>query len=115
MSKDDLVYVRDIYGFILKINKFLESVSLEEFADNAEKQDAVIRNYEVMGEAVSRIRKEFKDNNKQIPWRNIKAMRNFLIHDYEEVDLELIFKSAKNDLPSLKIELEKLLNINPSN
>ena len=49
MSKDDLVYVRDIYGFILKINKFLESVSLEEFADNAEKQDAVIRNYEVMG------------------------------------------------------------------
>lgn len=113
MSKDDLVYVQDIYDHLLKVIKYLDSVSLEDFADNMEKQDAVIRNYEVMGEAVSRIRKEFKEEHNEIPWKLIKAMRNFLIHDYEEVDIFLIYKSANKDLPMLKIALEKLLIANP--
>jgi uncharacterized protein with HEPN domain len=112
MSKDDLVYVKDIYDCIVKIDKFLDAISLEDFAGNDEKQDAVIRNYEVMGEAVSRIKNEYKLANANVPWRNIKSMRNFLIHNYDEVDIKLIYKSAKKDLTPLKSALEILLNAN---
>lgn len=106
MSKDDLVYIKDIFDCIVKINKFLDAVSLEEFAGNDEKQDAVIRNYEVMGEAVSRIKNEYKLANANVPWRNIKSM------SYDEVDVKLIYKSAKKDLSPLKSALEILLNAN---
>lgn len=110
MRKDDLVYVHDIYDRILKIQTSMNNVSMDEFIKNEEKRSAIERHFEVMGEATARISKEFKQRHSQILWRDIKSLRNFLIHDYEEVDMQIMWDTIQNDLPVLKPQIEKLLN-----
>ena len=110
MSKDNIVYLGHILNCVLKIQEYMKGITLEQFINNDEKQDAVVRNFEVIGEATSRISDEFKIKNNQLPWRKMKAMRNFLIHDYEEVDLKLVWEAIMVDLPELKTNIEKIIN-----
>lgn len=74
-------------------------------------QDAVIRNIEVVGEAANNIRKhapDFAQQHAQVPWEVIYAMRNRVSHGYFRVDLDLVWKTVKIDLPELQIELRRL-------
>ena len=72
-------------------------------------QDAVMRNSEIMGEAAKRVSKDLRDINTLIEWKKIAGMRDILIHEYLEVDVEKVWLVVENRLPQLKKDLSKIL------
>jgi uncharacterized protein with HEPN domain len=71
--------------------------------------DAVVRNFEIIGEATKNISAEVKEANPQIPWKEMAGMRDKLAHEYFGVDVEILWRTAKNRLPALKPQIEELL------
>ncbi len=106
--KDDNVYVEHILSAIAKIEGYTEGFSLESFLKNMLVQDGVMREIEIIGEASKNFSPEFKEKVKEIPWRDVVGMRNKLIHDYFEVDIEAVWKTVQEDIPFLKNEFLKL-------
>jgi uncharacterized protein with HEPN domain len=105
MIKSDLAYVQHILDCIRKINEFSEGLSLRDFKKNEMVQDAIIRNIEIIGEASKKISLDTKQTFYQIPWKEIAGMRDKLIHDYIGVDVDVVWKTIKKDIP----DLEKLI------
>jgi uncharacterized protein with HEPN domain len=110
MGKLDSVYLFHIRDSINKIIEYTSNTDIESFKSNPMMQDAVIRQIEIIGEASSKLSKSFRDNNSQIPWKNIVGMRNKLIHDYFGVDVMAIWETVKNDIPILKINLDTIIS-----
>jgi len=108
MHKDDFAYTDHIINCIKKIRKFIKGIERKEFAKNELIQDAIIRNFEVIGEASKKISPGFKNEHQNIPWKEISGMRDKLIHDYLGVDTEVIWKTIEQDLPFLLKELKKI-------
>lgn len=82
----------------------------EAFSTNLMMQDAVIRNFEVIGEAVKGLSQDLKDRHSGIPWKQIAGMRDFLIHVYFGVKLETIWQTIQRDLPPLKEGVKRELS-----
>jgi uncharacterized protein with HEPN domain len=112
MSKDN-AYLRDILDSARAIRRYLSGVKQEDFEANPEKQDAVIRRYEIMGEAARRLSPVALQALPDLPWKQITGMRNILIHDYAEVDEKTLWDTAQNDLVSLITRLEAYLEKQP--
>jgi len=72
-------------------------------------QDAVIRNFEIIGEAAKRVPETYRKRHLQIPWRLMAGFRDVLIHAYEGVDLKRVWRIAREDLPRVKAAVEKIL------
>jgi len=102
MKKDDNVYVNHILDSIAKIEDFIKGLDFDKFSENFLAQSGVIRELEVIGEASRNLSPEFIDSLPDIPWRDIGDMRNKLIHEYFNIDLEAVWKTATEDLPELK-------------
>jgi uncharacterized protein with HEPN domain len=110
MSKrDDLLLIEDMIEAADKILVYSEDMSMAEFFTDEKTKDAVIRNFEVIGEAATRISPEFRGLSKDIPWNQLRGYRNRLIHEYFGVDFEIVFEIIKNDLPNLINDLKILL------
>lgn len=105
MEKDNL-YIKHILDAIAVIEKYLKDVNFESFMKNKLIQDGVIRELEIIGEAVKRLSDDFKNFHKNIPWKDMAGMRDKLIHDYFGVDIEAVWQTAKEDLGPLKEILE---------
>jgi uncharacterized protein with HEPN domain len=105
MRKDPKVLIGHILESIELIEGYLRGVSREEFLRSREKQDAVIRRLEVIGEAVKQIPAEIKERHQEIPWKRIAGMRDVLIHAYFSVDLELTWRVATEEIQQLKREI----------
>lgn len=109
MSKrEPELYLQDILDSIIKIENFVKNLSYEKFAENEMVQDAVIRNIEIIGEAVKNLPDETKKSYPDIPWNKIVDMRNKIIHEYFGVDTEILWKTITDDLPKLKQQVEAI-------
>ncbi len=89
-------------------------MSEEIFSQTRIVQQATVRNFEIIGEAVQKLSPEFKARYPTIPWNKIVAMRNKMIHEYFGLKLDVIWKTIQDDLPILKKELEQVLKENPT-
>ncbi len=101
--------MKNILESIGKIESYIEGIDEKTFLSENMRQDAVIRQLEIIGEASRLLPDEIKEANQEVPWRDISGMRNHLIHRYFKVDIEEVWRTAKNDLSPLKMEIEKIL------
>ena len=104
--KQPKLYLSHIIKAIDTIQEYLKGFSHDDFLKDEKTQDAVIRNLEIIGEASSKLEQEFIKQLPQIPWRDIKDFRNKLIHDYWELNLEVIWEAVTKEIPQLKKLLE---------
>ncbi len=109
--RPDYLYIEDIKERCRDILQATENLTFAEFENNYILATAVCRWFEIIGEASSQMSKESRDRNKQIPWREIIGMRNFLIHAYHNLDLMMVWDAIKNDLPVLLEEMDKFVTI----
>jgi uncharacterized protein with HEPN domain len=112
MSRDK-TYLADILNAAQSIRRFVDGVDKEQFLANEEKYEAVNRKFEIIGEAARRLSPEARQELPDIPWKLLTAMRNILIHDYDDVNLNLVWQTAKIDLPPMIAKLEELLAKSP--
>jgi uncharacterized protein with HEPN domain len=109
----DNAYLEDILQAAKAIRRFVTGVSLEDFKLNEEKYEAVNRKFEIIGEAAHRLSPAASKAFPEIPWKLLTAMRNILIHDYDDVDLDVVWDTAERDIPPLINRLESYLAANP--
>lgn len=106
--KDDSIYIDHILNSINRILDYIAGKDRENFEDDLVTQDAVVRQLEIIGEATKRVSKDFRSNHPDIPWSDMAGMRDVLIHDYIDVDFGVVWKTASEDIPRLKILMLKL-------
>jgi len=105
-SKREFIdFLNDILDSITKIKKFTKGMSYDKFFSDDKTNYAVVRCFEIIGEAAKKIPPRIKNKNKSIPWQEMAAIRDKLIHGYFGVNLEVIWKTIQEDIP----ELESLL------
>ena len=108
--KDDRLYLTHIKEAIDKINSYTNT-GYDEFASDSKTQDAVIRNFEILGEASKQLSDQTKKLGSEIPWRDIAGLRDVLIHDYMGVDLKEVWNVVTNHLPVLEKAIDQLLGL----
>lgn len=107
--KSNILFIEHMINSIDNIEKYIKGFDFEKFKNNQMLIDAVSRNIEIIGEAVSKIDKDFKSKYKEIPWTMIKNTRNVFIHDYFGLDIKEIYNICIKDLPLLKKSLKKII------
>jgi len=109
MKKDDLVYIRHVSDALVKIIDYTSGMNKKEFISNPKTQDAVIRQFEIIGEATKQLSKAFRDKHSDVPWKKLAGLRDKLIHDYMGVDVLAIWKSVVSDLPELRKQIKEII------
>ncbi len=108
MKKDPLVYIDDIRDSIEAIKRYTAGLTKEDFFSSTEKQDAVYRRLEVIGEAANRLPDEFRNQCSLIPWYKIVGMRNVLIHEYDSIDLDRVWRTIQKYITKLEGYLKSI-------
>jgi uncharacterized protein with HEPN domain len=111
MNKEQRVYLDDISTSCQRISEYIKGVRKAQFEKDLELQDAVIRRFEIIGEAIKRLSREFRGQHPGIAWRKATGMRDILIHAYDEVDLEQVWDTITEALPSISKQIKKLLQL----
>jgi len=110
MSERDLrLYCVDILDSGSAILEFVKGLSFEEFCNDRKTYSAVIREFEIVGEAVGKLPDELKQRRPGVEWQDIKDFRNLLIHEYFGVDLEIVWKIIQDDLVVLMDAVREIL------
>ncbi len=109
MSKRTLsLLLEDILDSILKINLYTEGMLFDDFCADSKTIDAVIRNFEIIGEAANRLPELIKDTYPDIDWFRIRGFRNRIVHDYMGIDYALVWNIKNQYLPQLNIQIRKI-------
>jgi uncharacterized protein with HEPN domain len=108
MSRDD-TYLVDILESSKMALGYVSDKSWNEFYEDTQCQDAVVRRIEIIGEAARRVSQETRDKHPQIPWREMTSMRNLVIHEYDVVDINQVWDTVQNKIPPLIKELAKIV------
>lgn len=108
MIRDDRVYLAHIVDAIQQIFAYTEGLTYAEFKAARMVQDAVIRQFEIIGEAAKNLSAEFRTRHDSVPWKDLAGFRDKLIHQYFGVDLATVWRSVEDDLPLLMSELRRI-------
>ena len=103
-----LLYINDIQSSCNKILTYTKNYDFEQFKKDEKTVDAVVRNLEIMGEAAKNLPVYFKKKYKNLPWKEIVAMRNKVSHEYFGVDKEILWKTVQDDVPFVKKEISAI-------
>jgi uncharacterized protein with HEPN domain len=101
--RDFQVYLEDIVDAINSIEAYTKGLTYEDFVNDRKTVDAVIRNFEILGEATKQIPLAVKNDYPSVPWREMAGMRDKLIHGYFGVQLDVVWKTIKERLPALRV------------
>jgi len=107
-KRDYRDYIKDILDSINDIESFIRGMNFEEFKKDRKTIYAVVRGIEVIGEATKNIPRALKEKHK-VPWKKMAGMRDRLIHEYFGIDIEILWKTAKEDIPPLKQSVQNIL------
>jgi len=108
--RDGILCIKDILESIEMIEMYVGDKNYDEFIQNQITSDAVVRRLEIIGEASKNIPKNIREKHRIIPWRKIIGMRNRITHAYFVIDLEIVWNIIKEELPELKLEIERILS-----
>ena len=110
MSRDYKVYLDDILEAIAWIRIYTTGITYDSFQDDRKTVDAVVRNLEIVGEAVKRIPERIRGQHPDIDWKKIAGLRDILIHTYFGIDLELIWDILQTKLAPLEERVNQMLS-----
>ena len=108
-ERPQLLYCQDILESGSAIQSYVKGMTCDSFAQDRMRYSAVIREFEIIGEAVGKLPAALKDGYPEIPWQDIKDFRNLLAHEYFGVDLEIVWNTIHNDLPMLMDAVQRIV------
>ncbi len=109
MTRTYIDYLRDILSAIEDAQSFVEDIDLDSFLGNKEKQYAVVRALEIIGEAAARIPPNLREQYPAPPWKEMVGMRNIVIHQYFGVDEVVVWRTVQEELPPLKLTIARMI------
>ena len=108
-EKDYSIFIKHILEAISNVEKFMKEIDKERFIKNEEKQSAVIRQIEIIGEATKNVPPHFRNKYPKVAWKEIAGTRDKIIHHYFGVDINEVWKIVKKDIPILKSQMKDIL------
>lgn len=103
-------YLTDVLEYCDRIIASTNEMTLEEFRNDLNMQDAFARRFEIIGEAVKRIPDSIRDAYPDVEWRRATSFRDVLAHDYVDIEIDLLYLTAKNDLPTFRAHIARVLS-----
>ncbi len=107
--RDFQVYIEDIVDAIESIQTYTEGLTYEDFVKDRKTVDAVIRNFEIIGEATKQVPLSVRREYPKVPWKDMAGMRDKLIHGYFGVQLDVVWKTIKERLPAVRLLMVEVL------
>ena len=109
-ERPQLLYCQDILESGSAIQSYVQGMACEAFVQDRMRCSAVIREFEIIGEAVGKLSEELKGGYPEIPWQDVKDFRNLLAQEYFGVDLEIVWNTIRDDLPMLLDAVQKIVS-----
>ena len=104
------MYLQDLLVAMTRIAEYLEGYTFDQFKKDYKTVDAVIRNFEIIGEAAKNLPGHIKDNNPDLPWEEMYLLRNKVSHEYFGIDYEIIWDVCVNHLPENKLQIQSIID-----
>jgi uncharacterized protein with HEPN domain len=112
MSKDPIILLKFILESIESLQRYMSDISEQFYVDDIEKQDAAEHRLQVIGQAIIQLPQEIKDAHPEIEWHKIAGLRNRIVHEYLDIDHDLIWHIIDESVPEFKIQITKLVEEN---
>ena len=109
MKKNPKFFLGHILECIDNIDEYTKGMTLAEFKTDRLRFDAVVRNFEIIGEAIKNLPTELREKNQSIKWKAITGMRDFLAHHYWDVEREVVWSEIDAGIPELKKEIQDII------
>ena len=109
MPRNSRVYFEDILEASRRIQAFTKNYTLRQFSNDDKTFDAVVRNLEIIGEAVKNIPSSFRSKHSEVEWKKIAGLRDILVHEYFGVDVEIVWDIIQHKIPVLKKQIQTIL------